>query len=147
MRINVFPIDFMGQPPLWEPRDRRLHDLAIAYCQTELAEEINLTQLAKVWVATECNDNDKPEAVCGITGYVLRPDIPIFRVSGEHANRATKMLNDRLQAHFADQGWRGGEVFLHISSKERPEQRCENWQQSLKQAGAEPADRYKVRVR
>jgi len=42
MRIQVFPIDFMGQWPLLEPKDQELHDLAIKYCEKELAEPLNI---------------------------------------------------------------------------------------------------------
>jgi hypothetical protein len=147
VRIQVFPLDFMGQAPLWEPKDRNLHDLAIEYCKRELADEINFVKLNKVWVTAVVDEAGKPIEVTGITGYVLKVDIPVFRVSGNNAVRSTKMLEDRLHAHFADQGMIGQEVFLHISSKENPEQRCPNWEQSLIDAGATPADRLSVIVR
>jgi len=147
MRIQVFPIDFMGQWPLLEPKDQELHDLAIKYCEKELAEPINFTKLAKVWVTAVVDAVGKPTEVTGITGYVLKADVPVFRVSGANAIRSTQMLQERLHAFFADQGMIGQEVFLHISSKETPEQRCPNWEQSLIDAGATPADRLSVIVR
>lgn len=147
MRIRVFPIDFLGQWPLLEPKDRNLHDLAVEYCARELSEELNFAKLNKVWVTAVVDENGKPIEVTGITGYVLKADIPVFRVSGNNAVRSTKMLEDRLHAYFADQGMLGQEVFLHISSKETPEQRCPNWEQSLIDAGATPADRLSVIVR
>ena len=147
MRIEVIPIDFMGQPPLYEPKERELFDMAIEYCNRELAEQFDFVNLNKVWVSVICDDEGKPQEVIGITGTVLKADIPIFRVSGPNAKRATKMLEQRLHSYFADQGMRGHEVFLHISSKETPEQKCPAWEESLLAAKAVPADRFSVIVR
>lgn len=151
MRIDVFPLDFLGQPPLYEPKDRGLFDAAQEYSKRELAEQFDFVRLNKVWVAVGNpvfkNGQYVSGEICGITGYALKPDIPVFRVSGENAARATKMLTDRYHSHFADLGWRGCEVFLHISNKERPEQRCSRWAESLVATGATPADRYSVTVR
>jgi len=151
MRIDAFPIDFMGTPPLYEPRDRALFDAAIEYCSRELTETPDFVRLNKVWVAIGnpvfADGKFVSGEICGITGYVLKPDIPVFRVSGDNAARATKMLTDRYHAYFADQGWRGSEVFIHISSKERPEQRCSRWTESLKATNAVPAERFAVTVR
>lgn len=151
MRIDVFPIDFVGTPPLYEPKDRALFDAAQDYCKRELQQQFDFVRLNKVWVAIGnpvFKDGEYVSGeVCGITGYVLKPDIPVFRVSGENGARATKMLTDRYHAHFADLGWRGCEVFLHISDRERPEQRCPRWQESLVATGAKPANRFSVMVR
>jgi hypothetical protein len=145
MRIEVIPIDFLGQGALLEPKDAALHDLAVDYCRRELqnGDKLNLTQFNKVWVACVMEDS-KPVEVVGITGWVHRIDLPVFRVSGQNAVRATKMLADRLHAFFQDQGCRGQELFIHISSKETPEQRCEKWQESLAAEGAIPADRLAI---
>jgi len=141
-RIQVLPIDFMGQGALIEPVDRKLHDIAVEYCRRELqdGDKINLTHFAKCWVVL------RGEEAIGFAGYVLRPDVPVFRVSGDSAVRATAMLVDRMRSFFQDNGCRGHEVFVHISSKERPEQRCAKWDESLKDVGAVPSDRYSVRV-
>lgn len=151
MRIDVFPIDFMGAPPLYEPKDRALFDAAISYCERELAETPDFVRLNKIWVAVgnPVFEDGKfvSGEICGISGYVLKPDIPIFRVSGDNAARATKMLTDRYHAFFADQGLRGQEVFIHLSGKETPAQRCQKWTESLKATAAVPADRYAVTVR
>ena len=147
MRIQVIPLDFLGQGALLEPADRKLHDLAVDYCCRELqnGEQINLAKFSKVWVAVEVEDGQYVQVV-GITGYVWRIDLPIFRVSGANAVRATKMLADRLHSFFQDQGARGQELFIHISGKERPEQRCEKWQESLAAEGATPADRFAITI-
>lgn len=141
----------MGVAPLYEPKDRNLFDAAQEYCKRELAEQFDFVRLNKVYVAVG-NPVFKDGLyvsgeICGITGYVLKPDIPVFRVSGDNAARATKMLTDRYHSHFADLGWRGCEVFIHLSHKETPAQRCAKWDESLVATGATPADRYSVTVR
>ena len=140
--IEVLPIDFMGQPPLLEPVDQSLHDMAVDYCQRELqgGSEINFAKFTKVWVVRE------DEEIVGIAGFVWRLDVPVFRVTGKHADRATAALVDRIRGHFQDIGARGMEAFVHISSKERPEQRCDKWQESLSRIGAVPADRFTVKI-
>jgi len=147
MRIEIIPLDFLGQGALLEPGDRKLHDLAVDYCSRQLqnGKELNLAKFSKVWLAVEMDDAAYKEVV-GITGFVWRIDLPVFRVSGPNAVRATKMLADRLHAYFQDQGARGQELFIHISGKELPEQRCEKWQESLLAEGAVPADRYAIKI-
>lgn len=142
MRIDIIPIDFIGQGALLEPADAKLHDLAVNYCKRELqdGDKLNLARFAKVWVAISENE------VVGIAGFQYRLDIPVFRVSGDNAVRATKMLSDRLRAHFQDLGYRGHEAFLHISQKESPEQRCTKWAESLKAVKAVPADRFSITI-
>jgi len=152
MRIHVFPLDWMGQPPLLEPRDKKLHDLAVDFCKRELAKQPDLSAFSKVWVAVEEPEFDEDHklisgTVLGMTGYVLKPDIPLFRVAGPNASRATKMLTDRLHDYFADVGLRGQEVFVHLSSKETPEQKCAGWQEGLAATEATLADRFSVIVR
>src|SRR5437868_9422214 len=148
MRIEILPLDFIGpQGALLEPADPKLHDMAVDYCARELAggQDLNLSKFTKVWLAVEM-DQDQYHAIIGITGYVWRIDLPVFRVSGENAVRATKMLTDRLRCYFQDNGARGTEVFLHISGKELPEQRCQKWEESLAAVNAVPADRYQKQV-
>lgn len=135
----VLPIDFVGQGALLEPVDRNLHDLAVDYCQREILTPVDFAKLAKTWVAV---DDGK---VHGVMGYVLRPDIPVIRATDE---RALSMMAERLQSFFADQGWRGGDVFVHISKAEKPEQRCAGWKSVLiSEQKAEPADRFRIKVR
>jgi hypothetical protein len=142
MRIEIIPLDFLGQGALLEPADPKLHDLAVEYCARELegGKDLNLARFNKCWIALAEGE------VVGISGFVWRIDLPIFRVSGTNAARATKMLTDRIRAYFQDQGCRGQELFLHISSKETPEQRCTKWEESLAAAPAVPADRYSVKI-
>lgn len=140
--IEVIPIDFMGQGALLEPVDQKLHDMAVDYCARELqgGSELNLAKLAKVWVVKEDDE------IVGISGFVWRLDVPVFRATGKHADRATMALIDRLRGHFQDLGARGMEAFVHLSSKETPEQRCDKWQESLDRVGAVPADRFAVKI-
>ncbi len=139
--IDVLPIDFLGQGALLEPADPKLHDLAVNYCRRELqnGHEINLAKFSKCWVAL------KDGIAVGVMGYVLRPDIPVIRATDE---QALSMMAERLQHFFADQGYRGGEVFVHISKAERPEQKCAGWRKVLiTEQKAESADRFKIKVR
>lgn len=139
--IEVLPIDFLGQGALLEPADSKLHDLAVDYCHREIqdGDKINLAKFAKCWVAL------KDGIPVGVMGYVLRPDIPVIRATDE---TALSMMAERLQYFFADQGYRGGEVFVHLAKAERPEQRCAGWKQVLiNEQKAESADRFKIKVR
>lgn len=145
MKIRIVPLEFMGSGALLEPVDHKLHDMAIEYCATNLANEVNLSKFNKVWVAVIIKGTEYQEII-GITAWVWRHDVPMFRVTGKHAVKATKLMEQRLRSFFEDNGARGGEVFLHISSKETPEQRCPKWKESLLKSGAVPADRFSVKV-
>jgi hypothetical protein len=147
-RFVVLPLEFLGQQgALLEPADHKLHDMAVDYCTKELqnGQELNLSKFTKAWVVVEMDGTDYKE-IHAIAGFVWRIDIPVFRSTGNHVDYTTKLLIDRMRAFFQDNGARGTEVFLHISSKERPEQRCEKWQESLDSVGAVPADRFSVKV-
>lgn len=145
--MNVVPVDFKNSPNGIVPVDAALYSRVIQYCQENLAEPPDMKTLAKTWAVVESGDNDEIVAVHGVTGTVNRPDIPVFRVTGENSKRATQMLYDRLNSYFADLGWRGHEVFIFISEKEKPEQRCAAWGESLNDIGAVPAERFAVTIR
>lgn len=145
--IRVVPIDWKVGVSDIEPVDAAIYEAVIAYCGAELEKMPDLKQFKKAWAAIEFGPNDEILKVHGVTGYLMRPDVPLFRVTGEVAQRATKMLCDRLNAHFADMGWRGAEVLLYLNEKESPEQRCEKWDESLTSVGAVPAMRFAVKVR
>jgi len=125
------------------PKFPELHDLAVDFCQRELTEDVNLSQYSKVFIAAE-TENDRPVSVEGVTGYVMRPDISLFRAISA---RATAKLHHRWHTFFADSGILGQEVLLYLSSKETPEQRCASWEEQLKAAQAIPADRFLIKVR
>lgn len=147
MAIKILPLDFLGQGALLEPADKKLHDMAVDYCARELAggQELNLSKFTKCWIAVEMNAEEYKEVV-GVTGFVWRIDIPVFRVTGTRVDYTTRTMIDRIRTFFMDQGARGSEVFFHLSSKERPDQRCENWEKNLAASGAIPADRFSMKV-
>jgi hypothetical protein len=146
-KIVVLPIDFLGQGALLEPADQKLHDMAVEYVSRELehGKDLNLSKFLKCWVEVVMDGSEYKE-VTGFTGVVWRIDVPVFRVTGTNPDRCTMLLVNRLRSWLEDNGGRNTEVFLHISSKETPEQRCAKWEESLKAVGAVPADRFSVKV-
>lgn len=132
-------MDFLGQGALLEPADRTLHDAALDYCWRELAKgkEVDFSKFAKVWVGM------KDKQVLGVSGYVLKPDIPLVRATDAGVLRGLCL---RMNDYFADQGARGKEAFIYIGD-EKPEQRCPEWKQVLKEFGATNAQRFSVEVR
>lgn len=143
--IKVFPLDFF--PPnqaLIQPKDQHLHDLAVEFCLREVNTEINLSNYEKVYVAAEVDETQKPVKVEGVSGYVWRPDICLYRAISA---RATAKLHYRWHTYFADKGILGQQVLIHLDGKETPEQRCANWNNELMAAKAVPADRFLVEVR
>lgn len=145
--IRVVPIDWRAGAEDILPVDPYIYQAVTNYCNENLAQPPDLKHLKKVWSAIEFGPKDEILNVHGVTGYLMRPDIPLFRVTGPYSQRATKMLQGRLNSHFSDMGWRGGEVLLFINEKEAPEQRCEKWDESLTSVGAVPAQRFVVTVR
>jgi hypothetical protein len=139
-KIKIVPLDFMGQGACLQPVNQKLHDLTVAYCREELqnGEQLNLSLLNKVFVAVELDEHEAPVKVHGISGVQMRVDIPLFRAT--HSLATTK-LHQRLHSYLADQGILGQEVFIHLSSKELPEQRCEGWEAEVEAAQLTPADR------
>lgn len=135
--IEIRPLDFMGNGALLEPVDRELHDAAVNYCSRELREEVNLSKLSKVWIGLRDGE------VFGVSGYVLRPDVPLFRATDAEVLRA---LGRRMSSFFADQGAYGQQVFLYIGN-EKPEQRCPEWRAALKEFGAQSGRRVIFEVR
>lgn len=136
--IRIVPLDFLGQGAMLTPKDPDLHDKVIDFCQRELAEEINLTDLSKVWVAID------GEEVKGVMGYCLVPDVPVMRATSEESLRA---MADRYNAFLADNGALGKHTFIHVSRGEKPECRCPGFGKVLAQWGAKLADRVMVKVR
>jgi hypothetical protein len=137
--IRIFPLDFLAGPgAMFTPSDPKLHDQAVEFCRKELTREVNLTELAKVWVAKDS------ETVVGIFGYVLKPDVPLMRATSVEALR---MMANRYNDYLADMGARGKETFIYVSRKEKPECKCPGWAEVLKEWDAELADRVTVKVR
>lgn len=142
--IKVFPLDFLGQGALLQPKDQNLHDLAIEFCAKEVTGEVNLSAFGKVFIAAEVDAKGKPGLIEGVTGYVMRPDISLYRAL---TARATAKLHHRWHTYFADNGILGQQILLHLSNKDTPDQRCANWNNELMAAQAIPADRFLVEVR
>jgi hypothetical protein len=147
-RMGVVPIDFRrADSGALVPVDAQLFALVTEYCQFELSEQPDLDKLVKTWAVVEF-DEDRLVAVHGVAAYAGNvPDVPLFRVTGDNAKRATQMLYDRMNGFFADNGLRGKQVFLFLNEKETPEQRCPAYEESLKEVGAVPAQRLAVTVR
>ena len=121
-----------------EPTDRKLHDLAVDYCSRELrGGVVDLSKFSKVWVGL------KGEEIYGIAGYVLRPDVPLLRATDSLVLRA---IGKRLNDFFADNGARGKEAFLYIG-QEKPERRCPEWRDVLREFGAKSARRMTIEVK
>lgn len=135
--IEIQPIDFLGQGALLEPVDKVLHDKAVEYAARELQDPVNFIKLAKVWVGL------KDGQVKGVCGYVLRPDIPLFRATDFEVLRA---MGQRMNAFFSDNGWRGYPAFLYMGN-EPEEQRCPQWRQALKEFRAQSAHRFMIEVK
>src|SRR6185437_11993069 len=92
--IRVVPIDFMGQGALIQPVDAKLHDMAVEYCARELKGGIvDFSKFSKIWVGM------KDGEVLGIAGYVLRPDVPLFRSTDALVMRE---MGKRMNDFFAD---------------------------------------------
>lgn len=135
--MRVLPMDFMGQGALLQPVNQPLHDAAVKFCAEQLSEEVNLSRFTKVWVA------EHEGKILGISGYVMKPDIPVCRAIDAQALR---LLGKRMNDFFADSGALGSQVFMHIG-REKPEQRCPEWRQVLKEFGAQSANRVAFIVR
>lgn len=137
--IRIVPLDFLGpRDSIITPVDPELHDKAVEFCRRELTEEVNLTHLAKVWVALKDND------VVGIMGYVLIPDVPVMRATSEEALRE---LAERYNNFLADNGALGKTTFIYVMRGEKPECKCPGVHNVLKDWDAKLADRVAVKVR
>lgn len=122
-----------------EPADAKLHDAAVDFALRELAKgrELDFSKFAKVWIGL------KDGEVVGLAGYVLKPDVPLLRATDAEILRG---LCQRMNDFFADNGARGKEAFVFIGD-EKPEQRCPEWKQVLKEFGAKSAQRFVVEVK
>lgn len=137
--ISIIPLDFLGQGALLEPADRKLHDLAVDYGMRELAKgkDLDFSKFSKVWVGL------KDGEVLGISGYVLKPDVPLLRATDAEVLRA---MCHRLNDFFSDNGARGKEAFVYIGN-EKEEQRCPQWHQVMREFGGERAHRFIFEVK
>jgi hypothetical protein len=141
MHVRTFPIEFIGQLPLIEPKDEKLWALVQDFAKSELAEMPDFSGFQRAWAACEIDKDGKPVKVVGLTALATRVDIPLMRFTNQ---RAFLSLFERLQGFCADSGLRGQEVFVYISSQEPDTARCPGWEKALEFVGAKPAERYRV---
>lgn len=138
MTLHALPLDFDRAMGYALPKDRELHRRAIEFAEKEVAEKVNYSDFAKVWVA---EDGDQ---IVGTLGMTMRPDFTLCRFLNPEA---IKLLHQRGNDFLADQGLRGGEALIYMNSKERPEQKCPEGLRTVLELGARPADRWIIRVR
>jgi len=130
-----------------KPRDPSLYAMVMQYCEQELAEKPDLTRYRKAYAVAEVGEHEEILGIHGITAERSVEDIGIFRATGPYAKRVTKMMHDRWQAYFADNGMRGADVLIWIDPDESPEAKCTNQAQSIKNFKLRPAKRMLVRVK
>jgi hypothetical protein len=144
LKTEVFPLKFYGNGGYYQPADPDLYALTQEFCKQHLVAQVDIPRLKETWVAAEVDKDGKPQRVIGISGFVYRPDIPLFR---SLKKKATKMLHDRMQAYFADNDMRGLPVFVFVSPNETTETKCEAAEESLAAFGSTPADRHVIFVK
>lgn len=147
--LRIVPLYFMGQGALIEPHPvcKEIFNLAAIYCKENVRGDVNLSSFAWTKVLVEFDEQDKAVAVHGISGAGQRPDISLFRVTGDHAKIGTKLIHDSWQGTFADAGYRGQDVFIHVKTDDEPAQMCPNWKTSMKELACRNAERFLVKVK
>jgi hypothetical protein len=145
--LRVIPFYFMGQGALIEPHPvcKKEFELATKYIHEELAGQIYLSDFEKSFAVIEY-DGENPVACHGVSVGGWKWDIPVFRVSGEKAKRATKLLFDRWQSALSDSGLRGKSVSIYIKTDDSPLAMCPNWEQSIRELDCRPSHRFDVKV-
>lgn len=142
--MKAFPLDFYkSDSGLTFPKDKELHRLALEFAEKELAQPVNLSELNKVWVICEM-DGEKIGRVVGLNGYTMRPDFTLCRFTSPEAAHCAF---ERAENYLADNGARGMEVLVRLSSDEAPEQRCPDGLKTMIRIGGNPADRWILKVR
>ena len=140
---RVIALDFDRAPGFAMPKDKDLHRLAVQFAEKELAYSPNYSEYAKVWVSAEM-DGETPVGIRGALGFSWRPDFTLARFLD---SAATIGLYRRANSFLADNGARGSEALVFVSSKEGPEQRCPNYKETLEALKATPADRYLISIK
>jgi hypothetical protein len=144
MILRAIPLDFDRAAGYAMPKDRDLHRLAVKFAETSLAALPDYSSFARVWVAAEFGADDKPSEIHGALGFCWRPDFTLARFKNR---QALLHLYNRANAFLADNGCRGSEGMVYISSTEGPEQKCPQQKESLEALGAKPADRWLIKIR
>lgn len=143
MKLRAVPIDMQVVSGVVLPNEPKIFEAAQNFCSAELVERPNLGTYNKSWLVVEVSDAGDIVRPLAIGGYQVVYDTPLFRSIDP---RATVVLAKRMNDFFADQGFRGRDVFLHVSEAESPEQKCPQYEDTLKAFGARPAERYIVRI-
>lgn len=146
--LRVIPIDWKrSDTGDLAPKHPDFYARVMQYCEENLAEVPDLRDYRKAYAVVEFGENGELIDIHGVTAERGVPDIAIFRTTGEYARRATKMLHDRWQSFFADNGLLGQDVLIWIDGEENPEQQCPNRDCSIQEFNLRPAKRMLVRVR
>lgn len=143
MVLRAVPLDFHREAGYAMPVDRELHQLASKFAEKHLAEMPNFSGLTRVWLACEF-EGEKVKEIHGALGFTMRPDFTLARFLDR---QALVTLYHRANGFLSDNGARGSEGLVYISSEEGPEQRCPQQLESLAALGAKPADRWLIKIR
>lgn len=141
--LRVISLDFDRSAGYAMPKDRELHRLAVQFAEKQLAAMPNYAEYNKIWVAAEMEE-EKPVGIRGALGFTMRPDFTLARFLDP---KATVALYQRANAFLADNGARGSEALVFVSSSEGPEQRCPQYKETLEALKARPADRYLITIK
>jgi hypothetical protein len=144
MILRAVSLDFDRAAGYSMPRDRELHRLAVKFAETDLSAIPDYSSYTRVWAAVEFGADEKPVSIQGALGFTMRPDFTLCRFKNKHA---LVTLYNRANAYLADNGCRGSEGLIYISSTEAEEQKCPQQKESLAALGAKPADRWLVKIR
>ena len=138
---RAYRLEFKQENGQFVPRDPELMKMAEDFCKAQCARMPNFHSYREVWVAVTLLEG-KMVSVCGVIGYGMRPDIGLCRFVDQGA---AKVLIDRIDSHFHDNGWRGEDVLLHFPSEDES-QRCPEYREWFKAIGAKPAERFSIKV-
>jgi hypothetical protein len=150
VKIDLVPIDYRRvDENNVVPSDPLAFEMALHFAEKELAAPFNLDNVGKTWMVAKLDADGTPREAIGLVAIneLKVYDVPVYRVVGPHAMQAHKRIADRLNAFFADRGYRGRDVMIFFPSDNAPEQRCANWEHAMQLFGAFPADRYLVKIR
>jgi hypothetical protein len=141
--MRAIPLDFDRAAGYAMPKDRALHKLAVQFAEKECVSIPNFSEFHKVWAICEMED-ESILSVQGLLGFCFRPDFSLNRFLSPDA---IVVGYERANAFLGDQGARGQEVTVYMSSTEAPEQKCPNGLKTILSLGARPADRWVLRVK
>jgi hypothetical protein len=142
LKLRAVPIDFESKNGVIVYNDAAIGEATRQFCLDELVDRPDISQYERSWLVVE-EEAGRLVRPLAIGGYRVVFDIPLLRSIDK---RATVVLANRISAHLSDKGFRGKDIMLHISDSETPEQRCPEYENTLKVFGARPAERYVVKI-